>query len=74
MNGRVIKSLYKKEMLDVLRDKKTVIMMLVVPLVLYPLVMVLSLQLMTGITKSITTSTYRICLDFEGSEIGRAHV
>ena len=68
MNGRVIKSLYKKEMLDVLRDKKTVIMMLVVPLVLYPLVMVLSLQLMTGITKSITTSTYRICLDFEGSE------
>ena len=55
MNSRVIKSLYKKEMLDVLRDKKTVIMMLVVPLVLYPLVMVLSLQLMTGITKSITT-------------------
>lgn len=68
MNSRVIKSLYKKEMLDVLRDKKTVVMMLVVPLVLYPLVMILSLQLMTGITKSITTSTYRICLDFEGSE------
>ena len=67
MNSRVIKSLYKKEMLDVLRDKKTVVMMLVVPLVLYPLVMILSLQLMTGITKSITTSTYRICLDFEGS-------
>lgn len=67
MNSKVIKSLYKKEMLDVLRDKKTVVMMLVVPLVLYPLVMILSLQLMTGITKSITTNTYKICLDFEDS-------
>ncbi|MCM1272288.1 MAG: ABC transporter permease [Clostridium sp.] len=65
MNVRIIKSLYKKEMLDVLRDKKTVVMMLVVPLVLYPLVMICSLFVMTGITNSISSSTYRICLDFE---------
>lgn len=65
MNPKIIKSLYKKEILDVLRDKKTVVMMLVVPLVLYPLVVILSLQLMSGITKNITKSTYRICLDFE---------
>ncbi|MDE6023978.1 MAG: ABC transporter permease [Lachnospiraceae bacterium] len=65
MNFKIVKSLYKKEMLDVLRDKKTVIMMLVVPLVLYPLVMICSLTIMTGITNSISSSTYRICLDFE---------
>ena len=34
MNSKVIKSLYKKEILDVLRDKKTLLMMIVVPLVL----------------------------------------
>ncbi len=65
MNVKIVKSLYKKEMLDVLRDKKTVIMMLVVPLVLYPLVMICSLSIMTGITNSISSNTYRICFDFE---------
>ena len=37
LNTKIIRTLVKKEMLDVLRDKKTVLMMLVVPLVLYPL-------------------------------------
>lgn len=31
MNFKVIKQLYKKEILDVLRDKKTIIMMVIVP-------------------------------------------
>lgn len=65
MNTKIIKSLYKKELLDVIRDKKTVIMMLIVPLVLYPVVMILSMQLMTGISETMSTSNYRICLDFE---------
>lgn len=36
MNPRTIKTLYKKEMLDVFRDKKTVLVMLLLPIILYP--------------------------------------
>lgn len=39
MNTKIIRTLLKKEMLDVFRDKKTVIMMLVVPVLLYPIVL-----------------------------------
>ena len=35
MNTKIIRTLVKKEMLDVFRDKKTVIMMMVVPVILY---------------------------------------
>ena len=54
MNLKNVKSLFKKELLDVLRDKKTVIMMVLVPIVLYPLLIVLSLQVMRNITTSMS--------------------
>lgn len=63
MNSRVIRNLYKKEMLDVLRDKKTVLMMLVVPLILYPLIFVVGLQIMAGISSDMSEKTYRIAFD-----------
>ena len=62
MNMRIIKSLYKKELLDVLRDKKTVIMMIVVPIILYPLLIIVSLQVMTGISTSMSEHKYKIAL------------
>lgn len=68
MRHNVIKNLYKKEILDVLRDKKTVIMMLVVPLVLYPLLFIVGLQLMSGVSASMAEHTYRIVLDFEDAD------
>lgn len=68
MNFKIIKQLYKKEILDVLRDKKTVIMMLVVPLVLYPLVMIFSLQIMTSISTSMEEHTYIIAFDFNDED------
>ena len=40
MNRKIIKALYKKEIMDILRDKKTLLMMIVVPLVLYPLIFI----------------------------------
>ena len=46
LNTKIIRTLVKKEMLDVLRDKKTVLMMLVVPLVLYPLIYIGVMQVM----------------------------
>ena len=64
MRSGVIKTLYRKEVLDVLRDKRTVIMMVVVPLILYPLIFVVSLSVMSSISTSITTAQYRVALDF----------
>ncbi len=65
MNFRIVKTLYKKEILDVLRDKKTVIMMLIVPLILYPLMLIVGMQLMTSISTSMAEHNYIIALDFE---------
>ncbi len=60
MNKKTIFSLYKKEMLDVIRDKKTIIMMVLVPLFIYPCIMIGSLFLMTNFVKDTETKTYRI--------------
>ncbi len=65
MNFRIVKTLYKKEILDVLRDKKTVIMMLIVPLILYPLMLIVGMQLMTSISTSMAEHNYIIAFDFE---------
>ncbi|MBO6114263.1 MAG: CPBP family intramembrane metalloprotease [Lachnospiraceae bacterium] len=69
MNLRNIKSLYKKELLDVMRDKKTVIMMVVVPIILYPLLIVLSLQVMSAITTQMTERTYIISVYYDEDDI-----
>ena len=65
MNTKIIKTLIKKEMLDVLRDKKTVVMMLVVPIILYPLIFIGVMQLMVMITSSMETQDYRIAIEAE---------
>ncbi len=62
MNKKIIKQLFKKEMLDVLRDKKTVLMMVVVPLVLYPLILLFGMQIMTSVSQDMAKSTYNIAI------------
>ena len=39
-----IRTIYVKELIDILRDRRTLIAMIVVPIVLYPLVMLGSVQ------------------------------
>lgn len=63
MNKKIIAALYKKEMTDILRDKKTILMMIVVPLILYPLIFIGSMALSASIMNASTTSTYRIGFD-----------
>lgn len=63
MNKRVIGALYKKEMTDILRDKKTILMMIVIPLILYPLIFVGSMYLASSMMNASTTSIYRIGFD-----------
>ncbi|SEF99465.1 sodium transport system permease protein [Eubacterium ruminantium] len=60
---KIIKVLFKKELLDVLRDKKTVIMMLVVPVILYPLIFMVALGIMSAVQSNLDTNTYDIVVD-----------
>ena len=43
-----IHTIYWKELIDILRDRRTLIAMIVVPIVLYPLLMIGSIQAVTG--------------------------
>lgn len=68
MNTKIIKTLMKKEMLDVFRDKKTVIMMLVVPVILYPLIFIGVMQVIAIISSSMEEQTYRIAVEAEDDD------
>lgn len=57
-----IKAIYQKEMLDLLRDKKTLIMMVVVPLLLYPLIMMASILFSSSIAAGMQSKEYRVAL------------
>lgn len=65
MDAKIIKTLVEKEMLDVLRDKKTVVMMLVVPVILYPLIFIGAMQVMAMISSNMEEQNYRIAVDAE---------
>lgn len=65
MNTKIIGTLVKKELLDVLRDKKTVIMMLVVPVILYPLIFIGVMQIGSMIASNMEEREYRIAVDAE---------
>ena len=49
MNMKQLKTLYKKEIMDVIRDKKTILTMVVLPVILYPLLFLVVMQIMTMI-------------------------
>lgn len=65
-----IKAIYKKEMLDLLRDKKTLIMMLVVPLLLYPLIMMGSMLFSSAIASSLQSGEYHIVVIDDAADSG----
>ena len=57
-----ILTLYKKEMMDLLRDKKTIIAMVLIPIFLYPTMMIISLFVMQGIVRESEEKEYRIAM------------
>lgn len=68
MKKKIIVTLYKKELLDILRDTKTIIIMLMVPLVLYPLVFFGSLIISSSIITESTVKTYNAAIVDEYTE------
>ena len=62
MRAKLVKSLIKKELLDVIRDKKAVIMMLVVPLIIYPLIFFGTMAVMTAVQSGLEQNEYKIVI------------
>lgn len=63
MNRKIVKALYKKEITDILRDKKTILMMIVVPLILYPLIFVASFYLASTVMSESTSKAFPIAFE-----------
>ena len=66
MRYKVVKTLIKKELLDVIRDKKAVIMMLIVPLVVYPLIFFGTMAVMSAIQTGMEQNEYKIVIEKRG--------
>lgn len=65
----IMKTLYLKEMTDILRDRKTLLMMILLPVVLYPLLFFLGIYIMSS-TLSGGVQTYVLgASSLEGQEI-----
>lgn len=60
MNKGRIKVLYKRELRDVLRDKKTLFVMLVLPLILYPLLIIGMTLLISSIAQNREETVYKV--------------
>lgn len=63
MNKHILSALYQKEMTDILRDKKTILMMILVPLLLYPLLFIGSMWITTITLSSSTRDTFTIAFE-----------
>ncbi|MBN2103399.1 CPBP family intramembrane metalloprotease [bacterium] len=63
MNWNKVNIVYLKEIKDTLRDKRTVMMMILVPILLYPLLFMIMGQLMTAGTKKLEAQKSRIALN-----------
>lgn len=69
---RQIKTLVKKEMLDILRDKKTLIMMVVVPVLLYPLILIGMTMAMSMIMQSQEETVHTVAYEADCVHAGMA--
>ena len=63
MNFKKIFTIYKKEMLDILRDKRTVLSTIVIPIVIYPLLMIGMSSLMSRQEQKIENQSAIIYID-----------
>ncbi len=63
MNIKRMGALFKREIRDILRDKKTMVMMVLLPLVLYPLLIVGIALLSTAIIQSQEEKTYVVAFE-----------
>ncbi|WP_283592709.1 ABC transporter permease subunit/CPBP intramembrane protease [Paraclostridium bifermentans] len=63
MRNKIVKQIFKKEILDILRDKKTIFMMIILPIILYPILMVGMTQVMSMSMNSIEKKNINIAFN-----------
>ena len=68
MRIKMVKAIFKKEMIDILRDKKTLFMGIVLPLILYPIIMVIMTQVMSLSMNSASQREINIAFENKPSE------
>lgn len=60
---KAIKAVFKKEILDILRDKRTLAIMILLPLILYPLILVATSQVTMMLMQSREDKVYSVAFD-----------
>ncbi|WGX74733.1 ABC transporter permease [Paraclostridium bifermentans] len=63
MRNKIVKQIFKKEILDILRDKKTIFMMIILPIILYPILMVGMTQVMSMSMNSMEKKNINIAFN-----------
>ena len=63
----MIKAIFKKEMIDILRDKKTLFMGIILPIILYPVLMIVMTQILSSSMNSISSKDINIAFSKEPS-------
>lgn len=59
----MVKAIFKKEIIDILRDKRTLFMGIILPLILYPILMIVMTQIMTLSMSSMESEDINIAFD-----------
>lgn len=59
----MVTAIFKKEMIDILRDKRTLFMGIILPLILYPVIMIIMTQIMTMSMGSIEEKDINIAFE-----------
>ena len=63
MRFKMVKTIFKKEMIDILRDKRTLFMGIILPLILYPVIMIIMTKIMTMSMGSIEEKDINIAFE-----------
>ena len=63
MNNKIVKLLLRKELLDVFRDRKAVLMLVLVPLILYPLIFFAAFAVISVIQTKMVNGEYTVIVD-----------
>lgn len=62
---KALKAVFKKEMLDILRDKRTLAIMILLPLILYPVILIAASQVSMMMIESREDKVYSVAFDFQ---------
>ena len=68
MRTKMVKAIFKKEMIDILRDKRTLFMGIILPLILYPILMLIMSQIITMSMNSIESEDINIAFEKNPNE------